>query len=99
MKSTYLSTARDSFIMLASGIIVGSWLAGEVAALLPFGTALVLVIVAAILDVAAEIRRKHEELDEMHAEAMAESRRACEFYDVELHRAMEFDRHAEGRRG
>lgn len=93
MKSTYLSTARDSFIMLASGIIVGSWLAGEVAALLPFGTALVLVIVAAILDVAAEIRRKHEELAEMQAEAMAESQRACEFYDVELHRAMEFDKY------
>lgn len=93
MKSTYLSTARDSFIMLASGIIVGSCLAGEVAALLPFGAALVLVIVAAILDVAAEIRRKHEELAEMQEEAMAESQRACEFYDVELHRAMEFDKY------
>ena len=93
MKSTYLSAARDMLITLASGIIVGSWLAGEVAALLPFGAALVLVIVAAVLDVAAEIRRKHEELDEMHAEAMAESRMACEFYDVELHRAMEFDRY------
>lgn len=99
MKSTYLIAGRDMLIMLASGIIVGSWLAGEVAALLPFGTALVLVIVAAILDVAAEIRRKHEELAEMQEEAMAESRRACEFYDVELHRAMEFDRHAEGRKG
>ena len=99
MKSTYLSAARDMLITLASGIIIGSWLAGEVAALLPFGAALVLVIVAAVLDVAAEIRRKHEELAEMQAEAMAESRRACEFYDVELHRAMEFDRHAEGRKG
>ena len=98
MKSTYLSAGRDMLITLASGIIVGSWLAGEVAALLPFGTALVLVIVAAVLDVAAEIRRKHEELAEMQEEAMAESRRACEFYDVELHRAMEFDRHAEGGR-
>ena len=58
MKSTYLSAARDMLITLASGIIIGSWLAGEVAALLPFGVALVLVIVAAILDVAAEIRRK-----------------------------------------
>lgn len=98
MKSTYLTAGRDMLITLASGIIVGSWLAGEVAALLPFGTALVLVIVAAILDVAAEIRRKHEELAEMQEEAMAESRRACEFYDVELHRAMEFDRHAGGER-
>ena len=99
MKSTYLSTARDSFIMLASGIIVGSWMTGEIAALLPFGAALVLVIVAAILDVATEIQRKHEELEEMQEEAMAESQRACDYYDVELHRAMEFDRHAEGRRG
>ena len=93
MKSTYLTAGRDRLITLASGIIVGSWLAGEVAALLPFGTALVLIIVAAVLDVAAEIRRKHEELAEMQAEAMAESRRACEFYDVELHRAMEFDKY------
>ena len=98
MKSTNLTAGRDTLITLASGIIVGSWLAGEVAALLPFGAALVLVIVAAVLDVTAEIRRKHEELAEMQAEAMAESQRACEFYDVELHRAMEFDRHAEGRR-
>lgn len=93
MKSTYLIAARDMLITLASGIIVGSWMTGEVAALLPFGTALVLVIVAAVLDVAAEIRRKHEELAEMQAEAMAESQRACEFYDVELHRAMEFDKY------
>ena len=92
MKSTYLFAARDMLITLASGIIIGSWLSGEAAALLPFGAALVLVIVAAILDVAAEIRRKHEELAEMQAEAMAESRRACEFYDVELHRAQEFDK-------
>ena len=98
MKSKYLSAARDMLITLASGIIVGSWLAGEVAALLPFGAALVLVIVAAILDVAAEIRRKHEELAEMQAEAMAESQRACDYYDEKLRRAMEFDRHAEGRR-
>ena len=93
MKSTYLSAARDMLITLASGIIIGIWLAGEVAALLPFVAALVLVIVSAILDVAAEIRRKHEELAEMQAEAMAESQRACEFYDVELHRAMEFDKY------
>lgn len=99
MKSTYLSAGRDMLITLASGIIVGSWLAGEVAALLPFGASLVLVIVAAVLDIAAEIRRKHEELAEMQAEAMAESRRACEFYDVELRRCQEFDRHAEGRKG
>ena len=98
MKSTYISAARDTLITLASGIIIGSWMAGEVAALLPFGVALVLVIVAAILDVAAEIQRKHEELEERQEEAMAESQRACEYYDVELHRAMEFDRHAEGRR-
>ena len=93
MKSTYLIAGRDMLITLASGIIVGSWLAGEVAALLPFGASLVLVIVAAVLDVAAEIWRKHEELAEMQAEAMAESQRACEFYDVELHRAMEFDKY------
>lgn len=98
MRSKQLSAARDTLITLESGIVVGSWMTGEIAALLPFGAALVLVIVAAILDVAAEIRRKHEELADMQAEAMAESRRACEFYDVELHRAMEFDRHAEGRR-
>ena len=98
MKSTNLTAGRDMLITLASGIIVGSWLAGEVAALLPFGTALVLVIVAAVLDISAEIRRKHEEIAEMQAEAMAESQRACDYYDVELHRAMEFDRHAEGRR-
>ena len=71
MKSTYISAARDTLITLASGIIIGSWMAGEVAALLPFGVALVLVIVAAILDVAAEIQRKHEELEEMQEEAMA----------------------------
>ena len=93
MKSTNLTAGRDTLITLASGIIVGSWLAGEVAALLPFGVSLVLVIVAAVLDVTAEIRRKHEELAEMQAEAMAESQRACEFYDVELHRAMEFDKY------
>lgn len=98
MKSTYLTAWRDMLITLASGIIVGSWLAGEVAALLPFVAALVLVIVAAVLDISAEIRRKHEEIAEMQAEAMAESQRACDYYDVELHRAMEFDRHAEGRR-
>lgn len=98
MKSTYLTAGRDMLITLASGIIVGSWLAGEVAALLPFVAALVLVIVAAVLDISAEIRRKHEEIAEMQAEAMAESQRACDYYDVELHRAMEFDRHAEGRR-
>lgn len=99
MRSKQLSAARDTLITLASGIIVGSWMAGEVAALLPFGASLVLVIVSAVLDVAAEIRRKHEELDEMQAKAMAESQRACDYYDVELHRAMEFDRHAEGRKG
>ena len=93
MKSTYLTAGRDMFITLASGIIIGSWLAGEVAALLPFGAALVLVIVAAVLDVTAEIRRKHEELAEMQAEAMAESQRACEFYDVELRRCQEFDKY------
>lgn len=99
MRSKQLSAARDTLITLASGIIVGSWLAGEVAALLPFGASLVLVIVSAVLDVSAEIRRKHEELAEMQAEAMAESQRACEFYDVELRRCQEFDRHAEGRKG
>ena len=93
MRSKQLSAARDTLITLASGIVVGSWMTGEVAALLPFGAALVLVIVAAVLDIAAEIRRKHEELADMQAEAMAERRRACEFYDVELHRAMEFDRY------
>lgn len=98
MKSTNLTAGRDTLITLASGIIVGSWLAGEVAALLPFVAALVLVIVAAVLDISAEIRRKHEEIAEMQAEAMAERQRACDYYDVELHRAMEFDRHAEGRR-
>ena len=99
MKSTYLTAGRDMLITLASGIIVGSWLAGEVAALLPFVAALVLVIVAAVLDISAEIRRKHEELAEMQAEAMAESQRACDYYDVELRRAQEFDRYVEGRRG
>lgn len=93
MRSKQLSAARDTLITLASGIVVGSWLAGEVAALLPFGASLVLVIVSAVLDVAAEIQRKHEELEEMQAEAMAESRRACEFYDVELRRCQEFDKY------
>ena len=93
MKSTYIAALRDLIITLASGIIVGSWLTGEIAALLPFGTAMVLVVVAAVLDIAAEIRRQHEEMDRLHATAMAESQRACDYYDVELHRCQEFDRY------
>lgn len=92
MKSTYIAALRDLIIAAASGIVVGSWMTG----MTPFMVAMVLVVVAAVLDIAAEIRRQHEVLDRMQAEAMAESQRACEFYDVELRRAQEFDRHAEG---
>ena len=92
MKSTYLAALRDLIIAAASGIVVGSWMTG----MTPFMAAMVLVVVAAVLDIAAEIRRKHEELAEMQAEAMAESQRACDYYDVELRRCQEFDRHAEG---
>ena len=93
MKSTYLSAGCDMIITLASGIIVGSWLTGEIAALLPFGTAMVLVVVAAVLDIAAEVRSRSEALDRMREEAEAESQRACDYYDVELHRCQEFDRY------
>lgn len=94
MKSTYIAALRDLIIAAASGIVVGSWMTG----MTPFMVAMVLVVVAAVLDIAAEIRRQHEVLDRMQAEAMAESQRACEFYDVELRRAQEFDRHAGGER-
>lgn len=88
-KSTYIAALRDLIIAAASGIVVGSWMTG----MTPFMVAMVLVVVAAVLDIAAEIRRQHEVLDRMQAEAMAESQRACEFYDVELRRAQEFDRY------
>lgn len=89
MKSTYIAALRDLIIAVASGIVVGSWMTG----MTPFMAAMVLVVVAAVLDIAAEIRRQHESLDRMQAEAMAESRRACDYYDVELRRAQDFDRY------
>lgn len=92
MKSTYLAALRDLIIAAASGIVVGSWMTG----MTPFMAAMVLVVVAAVLDIAAEIRRQNESLDRMQQEALAKSQRACEFYDVELKRCQEFDRHAEG---
>jgi hypothetical protein len=45
------------------------------------------------LIIAAEIRRQHESLDRMQQEALAESQRACDYYDVELKRCQEFDRY------
>ncbi|WP_418521232.1 hypothetical protein [Ruminococcus champanellensis] len=89
MKSTYIAALRDLIIAAASGIVVGSWMTG----MTPFMAAMVLVVVAAVLDIAAEIRRQHESLDRMQQEALAESQRACDYYDVELRRAQEFDRH------
>lgn len=94
MKSTYIAALRDLIIAAASGIVVGSWMTG----MTPFMAAMVLVVVAAVLDIAAEIRRQNESLDRMQQEALAESQRACEFYDVELKRCQEFDRHVEGER-
>ena len=98
MKSTYIAALRDLIIAAASGIVVGSWMTG----MTPFMAAMVLVVVAAVLDIAAEIRRQHESLDRMQQEALAESQRACDYYDGELRRAQEFDRHfdrhAEGER-
>lgn len=88
-KSTYIAALRDLIIAAASGIVVGSWMTG----MTPFMVAMVLVVVAAVLDIAAEIRRQHEVLDRMQAEAMAESQRACDYYDVELRRAQDFDRY------
>lgn len=88
MKSTYIAAIRDLIIAAASGIVVGSWMTG----MTPFMAAMVLVVVAAVLDIAAEIRRQNESLDRMQQEALAESQRACEFYDVELKRCQEFDR-------
>lgn len=93
-KSTYIAALRDLIIAAASGIVVGSWMTG----MTPFMAAMVLVVVAAVLDIAAEIRRQNESLDRMQQEALAESQRACEFYDVELKRCQEFDRHAEDER-
>lgn len=98
MNSRQFAALRDTLIAFGCGTVLGSLLTTRQGSLTPFAVAIVLVIAAACADVVAEIRRKHEELAEMQAEAMAESQRACEFYDVELHRAMEFDRHAEGRR-
>lgn len=89
MKSTYLAALRDLIIAAASGIVVGSWMTG----MTPFMAAMVLVVVAAVLDIAAEIRRQHESLDRMQQEALAESRRACDYYDVELKRCQDFDRY------
>ena len=89
MKSTYIAALRDLIIAAASGIVVGSWMTG----MTPFMAAMVLVVVAAVLDIAAEIRRQNESLDRMQQEALAESQRACDYYDVELRRAQEFDRH------
>ena len=89
MKSTYLAAIRDLIIAAASGIVVGSWMTG----MTPFMAAMVLVVVAAVLDIAAEIRRQHESLDRMQQEALAESQWACDYYDVELRRAQEFDRY------
>lgn len=88
MKSTYIAAIRDLIIAAASGIVVGSWMTG----MTPFMAAMVLVVVAAVLDIAAEIRRQNESLDRMQQEALAESQRACDYYDAELRRAQEFDR-------
>lgn len=89
MKSTYIAALRDLIIAAASGIVVGSWMTG----MTPFMAAMVLVVVAAVLDIAAEIRRQNESLDRMQQEALAESQRACDYYDVELRRAQDFDRY------
>lgn len=89
MKSTYIAALRDLIIAVASGIVVGSWMTG----MTPFMAAMVLVVVAAVLDIAAEIRRQNESLDRMQQEALAESQRACDYYDVELRRAQDFDRY------
>ncbi|WP_415934472.1 hypothetical protein [Ruminococcus champanellensis] len=89
MKSTYIAAIRDLIIAAASGIVVGSWMTG----MTPFMAAMVLVVVAAVLDIAAEIRRQNESLDRMQQEALAESQRACDYYDAELRRAQEFDRY------
>lgn len=89
MKSTYIAALRDLIIAAASGIVVGSWMTG----MTPFMAAMVLVVVAAVLDIAAEIRRQNESLDRMQQEALAESQRACDYYDVELKRCQEFDRY------
>ncbi len=89
MKSTYIAAIRDLIIAAASGIVVGSWMTG----MTPFMAAMVLVVVAAVLDIAAEIRRQNESLDRMQQEALAESQRACDYYDVELRRCQEFDRY------
>ena len=49
MKSTYLAALRDLIIAAASGMVVGSWMTG----MTPFMAAMVLVVVAAVLDIAA----------------------------------------------
>ena len=96
MNSRQFAALRDTLIAFACGTVLGSLLTTRQGSLTPFAVAIVLVIAAAGADVVAEIHRQHEEMDRLHATAMAESRRACEFYDVELRRAQEFDRHAEG---
>lgn len=98
MKSRHFAALRDTLIAFTCGTVLGSLLTTRQGSLTPFAVAIILVIAAAGADVVAEIHRQHEEMDRRHATAMAESQRACEFYDVELRRAQEFDRHAEGER-
>lgn len=98
MNSRQFATLRDTLIAFGCGTVLGSLLTTRQGSLTPFAVAIILVIAAAGADVVAEIRRQREEMDRLHATAMAESQRACEFYDVELRRAQEFDRHAEGER-
>ena len=94
MNSRQFAALRDTLIAFGCGTVLGSLLTTRQGSLTPFAVAIVLVIATAGADVVAEIRRQHEEMDRLHATAMEESRRACEFYDVELRRAQEFDRYS-----
>lgn len=98
MNSRQFAALRDTLIAFGCGTVLGSLLTTRQGSLTPFAVAIILVIAAAGADVVAEIHRQHEALDRMQAEAMAKSQRACDYYDVELRRAQEFDRHAEGER-
>ena len=92
MSSRHFAALRDTLIAFGCGTVLGSLLTTRQGSLTPFAVAIVLVIAAAGADVVAEIRRQHEEMDRLHATAMAESRRVCDYYDVELRRCQEFDR-------
>ncbi len=96
MNSRQFAALRDTLIAFGCGTVLGSLLTTRQGSLTPFAVAIILVIAAAGADVVSEIRRQREEMDRLHATAMAESRRVCDYYDVELRRCQEFDRHAEG---